>query len=75
MLENNGIKTQALKKKYASDELKLHSYDIKDEGKVSDVCVGTGKSDDINYYLNRPKVTGDLHGQAPILWFAYSLLN
>jgi hypothetical protein len=29
---------------------------------------------DINYYLNRPQNTGDLHGQAPVLWFAYSLL-
>ncbi len=47
---------------------------IGEDGKISDVCVGTGKSDDINYYLTRPRTTGDLHGQAPVLWFAYSLL-
>jgi unsaturated rhamnogalacturonyl hydrolase len=47
---------------------------ITEEGKVRDVCIGTGQSRDINYYLTRPKTTGDLHGQAPILWFAYSLL-
>ncbi len=47
---------------------------INEEGKLTDVCVGTGKSDDINYYLNRPRITGDLHGQAPVLWFAYSIL-
>jgi unsaturated rhamnogalacturonyl hydrolase len=44
------------------------------EGKLTEVCAGTGKSDDINYYLTRPRTTGDLHGQAPLLWFAYSLL-
>jgi len=47
---------------------------IGEDGKVTKVCVGTGKSDDIDYYLNRPRTTGDLHGQAPVLWFAYSLL-
>lgn len=48
---------------------------INKDGQISDVCVGTGQSKDINYYLNRPKVTGDFHGQAPALWFAYSLLT
>jgi len=43
-------------------------------GKTVDVCAGTGKSMDIQYYLNRPRLKGDLHGQAPVLWFAYSLL-
>lgn len=61
--------TQAYQKAWLS----LVDY-INEEGKVTDVCVGTGQSDDINYYLNRPKITGDLHGQAPILWFAYNLL-
>jgi rhamnogalacturonyl hydrolase YesR len=44
------------------------------DGKVREVCVGTGQSHDINFYLTRPRVVGDLHGQAPLLWFAYSLL-
>ena len=48
---------------------------INDEGKLTDVCVGTGQSTDINYYLNRPRATGDLHGHAPMLWFAYQLLT
>jgi len=47
---------------------------IGEDGKVTDVCAGTGKGDNINYYLDRPRITGDLHGQAPVLWFAYSLL-
>jgi unsaturated rhamnogalacturonyl hydrolase len=53
--------------------LALAGY-INEEGKVSNVCVGTGQSPEIDYYLNRPTVTGDFHGQAPVLWFAYSLL-
>jgi len=48
---------------------------IDKEGKVHKVCIGTGQSNDINYYYTRPTVVGDLHGQAPVLWFAYSLLT
>jgi unsaturated rhamnogalacturonyl hydrolase len=48
---------------------------IDENGKLVDICVGTGKSNDIQYYLDRPKITGDLHGQAPVLWFASSLLS
>ena len=59
---------------YKKAWLALADY-MNDDGKITDVCVGTGQSTDINYYLNRPTVTGDFHGQAPILWFAYSLLN
>ena len=47
---------------------------ITPEGKVKGVCVGTGQSKQIEYYLNRPTVTGDFHGQAPILWLAYRLM-
>ncbi len=46
---------------------------IDEDGNITDICVGTGKSDDIGYYLTRPRSTGDLHGQAPMLWFAYTL--
>jgi len=47
---------------------------ISADGKLREVCVGTGQSTDVNFYLTRPRSTGDLHGQAPVLWFAYSLL-
>ncbi len=47
---------------------------LNEEGKITEVCVGTGKGDNIQYYLDRPRTTGDLHGQAPVLWFAYSIL-
>lgn len=45
------------------------------DGKLSDVCVGTGQSKDPAYYLGRPKVTGDLHGQAALLWFAAEMVK
>jgi len=47
---------------------------LNEDGTLRDVCVGTGQSTDIDHYLTRPRVAGDLHGQAPFLWFAYSLI-
>lgn len=61
-------------KAYQKAWLALTDY-IGENGKISDVCVGTGQSTDVNYYLERPTVTGDFHGQAPVLWLAYALLN
>ena len=65
----------AKKFKPASEKawLELTKY-VNDRGEISDVCVGTGQSKDAQYYLDRGKSTGDFHGQAPMLWFAYSLL-
>ena len=54
--------------------LALTGY-IGDDGKVSSVCIGTGQSKDVNYYLNRPRAVGDFHAQAPVLWFAWALLK
>jgi rhamnogalacturonyl hydrolase YesR len=45
------------------------------DGNVHEVCVGTNQKDDVDWYLNRPRATGDLHGQAPILWCAWALLE
>lgn len=42
---------------------------------IPDVCEGTGRKNDLNYYLQRRRNTGDLHGQAPILWCASALLR
>ena len=42
---------------------------------ITDVCEGTGRKNDLNYYLERKRNTGDLHGQAPILWCASALLR
>lgn len=55
------------------------------DANVREVCVGTNKSrqvtgtDDLkvqyDFYLARPRRTGDLHGQAPILWTAAAFLR
>jgi unsaturated rhamnogalacturonyl hydrolase len=37
---------------------------------VTQVCEGTGKKDDLGYYLARRRRTGGFHGQAPVLWAA-----
>lgn len=44
------------------------------DGNVQDVCIGTGKKNDLDFYLARPRVAGDFHGQAPVLWLATALL-
>jgi unsaturated rhamnogalacturonyl hydrolase len=48
---------------------------VQPDGKMTEICIGTGKGNSVEYYLDRPRMTGDLHGQAPLLWFAWSLLN
>ncbi|MDR2849323.1 MAG: glycoside hydrolase family 88 protein [Verrucomicrobiota bacterium] len=42
---------------------------------IRDVCEGTNKKADHQYYLDRKRVTGDLHGQAPVVWCAAALLR
>jgi unsaturated rhamnogalacturonyl hydrolase len=54
--------------------LGLVSY-INDNGDIREVCDGTNKKDDLNYYLTRPRSVGNLHGQAPVLWCATAWLR
>jgi rhamnogalacturonyl hydrolase YesR len=42
---------------------------------VTSVCEGTGKQNDLEYYLERKRITGDFHATAPILWAADALLR
>ncbi len=48
---------------------------IDKDGNIANVCAGTNKLNDLKYYLDRPRIQGDLHGQAPILWCASALLR
>ena len=42
---------------------------VNEEGCLKEVCIGTGHGDgSIQHYLNRPRETGDPHGQAALLW-------
>jgi unsaturated rhamnogalacturonyl hydrolase len=46
---------------------------INSNGDVREVCEGTNKKNDRQYYLDRKRITGDMHGQAPYLWCATAL--
>jgi len=57
---------------------------LDDQANLKDVCVGTNKgfkevgSDldrQLEFYLGRPRKTGDLHGQSPVLWTASALVR
>jgi hypothetical protein len=57
---------------------------LDENANVRDVCVGTNKAnqevgpnleDQLRFYLGRTRRTGDLHGQAPILWTATALMR
>ena len=40
---------------------------------VTNICEGTGKNNNYDYYLTRKRRTGDFHGQAPVIWAAAEL--
>ncbi|MDR0510674.1 MAG: glycoside hydrolase family 88 protein [Rikenellaceae bacterium] len=42
---------------------------------LRNVCMGTGARNSYQYYLDRPRQSGDLHGQAAMIWCAYALSN
>lgn len=48
---------------------------INEKNQVTDICVGTNKKNDKQYYYDRPRHTGDYHGQAPYLWCVAALLE
>ncbi|KAB4456585.1 glycosyl hydrolase [Bacteroides thetaiotaomicron] len=48
---------------------------INSNDKVREVCVGTNKKNDMQYYYDRPRNTGDYHGHAPYLWCTVALLE
>ena len=54
--------------------LALTTY-LEPNGDIREVCQGTNKKNDRQYYLDRQRITGDMHGQAPMLWCATALLR
>jgi len=44
-------------------------------GNVTDVCIGTNKGFSVQYYMDRGRAVGDLHGQAAALWSVMALLR
>jgi rhamnogalacturonyl hydrolase YesR len=49
--------------------------DLDTNSDLRNVCEGTGRKNDLDYYLQRARLTGDLHGQAPVLWCASAFLH
>ncbi|MEI6753623.1 MAG: glycoside hydrolase family 88 protein [Paludibacter sp.] len=45
------------------------NYDLRE------ICEGTDKKNDRQHYLDRKRITGDLHGQAPMLWCANAFVR
>jgi rhamnogalacturonyl hydrolase YesR len=75
----NGVKSGALDAKIYGPAarkgwLALITY-LDDKADIREVCEGTNKKNDLQYYLDRKRNTGDMHGQAPVLWCAAALLK
>jgi unsaturated rhamnogalacturonyl hydrolase len=54
--------------------LAVITYINKDD-ELTEVCEGTNIKNDRQHYMTRKRITGDLHGQAPLLWCATALLR
>jgi unsaturated rhamnogalacturonyl hydrolase len=54
--------------------LRLITY-LNPDGAIRDICIGTGAQNSRQYYLDRQRLVGDFHGQAPLLWCATALLK
>jgi len=54
--------------------LALVTY-INQDGELTEVCEGTNIKNDRNHYMQRKRIVGDLHGQAPLIWCATALLR
>lgn len=54
--------------------LALTGY-INEDGLLTEVCAGTNIKNERDHYMNRPRIVGDLHGHAPLLWCATALLR
>ena len=48
---------------------------INDADELAGVCAGTNIKNSRDHYLTRPRIVGDLHGHAPLLWCAAALLR
>jgi rhamnogalacturonyl hydrolase YesR len=48
---------------------------LDENANLRDVCIGTDKGFSEQFYNDRPRTAGDLHGQSPMLWTASALLR
>jgi unsaturated rhamnogalacturonyl hydrolase len=74
-----GVKNKWLNKKvYGAAAkkgwIKLIDY-LNDDFELTEVCAGTNIKNSREHYMNRPRIVGDLHGQAPLIWCAAALMR
>jgi unsaturated rhamnogalacturonyl hydrolase len=48
---------------------------LDENANLKEVCAGSSAKNDRQHYLDRPRIVGDFHGQAPLLWCATALLR
>lgn len=48
---------------------------VNEKGEVKDVCMWTNAKKREGYYLRRPRITGDYHGQAAFLWASTAMIR
>ena len=48
---------------------------VNEKGEVIDVCMWTNAKKRVSYYTKRPRITGDYHGQAAVLWATTALIR
>lgn len=48
---------------------------LDEKADVKNACIGTNKGPSVQYYLDRPRRTGDPHGQAAFLWASMAMLK
>ena len=46
---------------------------VDEQGRVHEVCTGTGASSDVQYYFDRPREIGNTHAEAAVLWAATAM--
>jgi unsaturated rhamnogalacturonyl hydrolase len=73
-VKNGWLEEKAYGKAARKGWLGLITY-LEPDGDLREICEGTGKKNDLQYYLDRKRLAGDLHGEAPILWCASALLR
>ncbi len=65
---NNGWLDRAKYEKSALLGWKAIVSSVDNDGTVHNICVGTMTSQDVNYYINRPKIDDDSHGMIGLIF-------
>lgn len=48
---------------------------VNEDGDVTEICIGTDRKNDKQYYYDRKRCIGDYHGQLAFLWCVVALLE